>query len=138
MASTDSKSLYRRYIELLWRPEQLDEVLAPGFVAHDLPPGLPPGPEGMKAFRRLVEQAFPDLKPTIRDIIAEGDRVAARIDLEGTHTGNFMGVAPTGKHLATQLFEIVRIENDKIAERWVLRDRLSEFQQLGVLPAKLP
>jgi predicted ester cyclase len=138
MSPAENKALYRRYIELLWRPEELGEVLTPGFVAHDLPPGLPPGPEGLKAFRRLVERAFPDLKPIIRDIVAEGDKVAARVGLEGTHAGDFMGVAPTGKSLASELFEIVRIEGGKIAERWVLRDRLGEFQQLGVLPAKLP
>lgn len=138
MSLAENKRLYRRYVELLWHPEQLNEVLAPGFVAHDLPPGLPTGGEGLKALRRLIERAFPDLKPIIRDLIAEGDRVAARIALEGTHTGDFMGVAPTGKHLTTELFEIVRIEGDKIAERWVLRDRLGEFQQLEVLPAKLP
>ena len=99
---------------------------------------MPPGQDGLKALRRLVEHAFPDLKPTIRDILAEGDRVAARVGLEGTHRGDFMGVAATGRPVATEVFEIVRIEAGKIAERWVLRDRLSEFQQLGVLPAKLP
>lgn len=100
--------------------------------------GCQPGREGLKALRRLIEQAFPDLKPAIRDIIAEGDKVAAHIGLEGTHTGGFMGVTPTGKRVTTELFESVRIEGDKIAERWVLRDRRGEFQQLGVLPAKLP
>ena len=138
MSSVENKILYRRYIELLSRPDQLNEVLAPNFIAHDLPPGLPPGQEGLKAFRRLIEHAFPDLKPTIRDIVAEGDRVAARIGLEGTHSGDFMGVAATGRRIATELFEIVRIEAGKIAERWVLRDRLGEFQQLGILPAQLP
>lgn len=138
MSLAENKALYRRYIELLWRPEQLDEVLTADFVAHDLPPGLPRGREGLKALRRLVERAFPDLKPTIRDILAEDDKVAARIGLEGTHAGDFMGVAPTGNRVATELFEIVRIDGGKIAERWVLRDRLGEFQQLGVLPAKLP
>jgi len=138
MSSAENKALYRRYLELLSRPDQLNEVLAPNFIAHDLPPGLPPGPEGLKAFRRLIEGAFTDLKPSIRDIVAEGDRVAARIGLEGVHTGTFMGVAATGKKLATELFEIVRIEAGKIAERWVLRDRLGEFQQLGILPVQLP
>ena len=127
-----------KLIVAIIRPDRLNEVLAPNFVAHDLPPGLPPGQEGLKALRRIVEHAFPDLKPTIRDIIAEGDRVAARVGLEGTHRGDFMGVAPTGNHVTTELFEIVRIDGGKITERWVLRDRLGEFQQLGVLPPKLP
>lgn len=137
-SAAESKTLYRRYVELLWRPEQLDEVLAPDFVAHDLPPAMPAGREGLKAFRRLVERAFPDLKPTIHDIIAEDNKVAARIGLESTHTGDFLGIEPTGKRLTTELVEIVRIENEKIVERWVIRDRLREFQQLGVLPAKVP
>jgi predicted ester cyclase len=138
MSPQELKTLYRRYIDLLWVPDMLDEVLAPDFVAHDLPPGLPPGREWLKAFRRIVDKAFPDLKPTIRDLIAEDDKVAARVGLEGTHRGEFMGIAPTNNKLATELFEFVRIAEGKIVERWVMRDRLGELQQIGVLPPRVP
>ena len=117
MSSVENKALYRRYLELLSRSDQLNEVLTRNFVAHDLPPGMPPGQEGLKTFRRLIEAAFSDLKPTIHDIVAEGDRVAARIKLEATHAGDFMGMPATGRQIATELFEIVRIEAGKIAER---------------------
>lgn len=73
-------------------PDMLDEVLAPDFVAHDLPPGLPPAREGLKAFRRIVDKTFPDLKPTIRDLIAEDDKVAARVALEGNASGRVHGL----------------------------------------------
>jgi steroid delta-isomerase-like uncharacterized protein len=133
----EHKAIYRRYIELLWIPDRLDEVLASDFIAHDLPPGMPPGREGLKAFRRVVNKAFPDLKVEIVDLIAEGDRVAARLSLTGTHRGEFMGIAATNNQVKTQLFEIVRFSNGKIADRWVMRDRLDELQQLGALPRRL-
>ncbi|HYC25437.1 MAG TPA: ester cyclase [Roseiarcus sp.] len=137
MDAQEHKAIYRRYIELLWIPDRLDEVLASDFIAHDLPPGMPPGREGLKAFRRVVNKAFPDLKVEIVDLIAEGDRVAARLSLTGTHRGEFMGIAATNNQVKTQLFEIVRFSNGKIADRWVMRDRLDELQQLGALPRRL-
>jgi steroid delta-isomerase-like uncharacterized protein len=131
------KAIYRRYIELLWTPDRLDEVLASDFIAHDLPAAMPPGREGLKAFRRVVNKAFPDLKAEIVDIVAEGDRLAARLVLTGTHRAEFLGVAATNNQVKTQLFEFVRFANGKIVDRWVMRDRLDELQQLGALPRRL-
>jgi predicted ester cyclase len=133
----EHKALYRRYVELLRTPDGLDDVLASDFLAHDMPPGQPPGREGFKAFRRIVNRAFPDMKPEILDLIAEGDKVAARLVLAGTHRSEFMGIAPTNNRVTTELFEIVRIANGRIVDRWVMRDRLGELQQLGVLPARI-
>jgi len=130
------KAIYRRYIELLWTPDRLDEVLASDFIAHDLPAAMPPGREGLKAFRRIVNKAFPDLKAEIVDIVAEGDRVAARIAMTGTHRAEFLGVAATNNQVRTQLFEFVRFADGKIVDRWVMRDRLDELQQLGAFPRR--
>jgi steroid delta-isomerase-like uncharacterized protein len=136
MDAQQHKAIYRRYVELLWTPDRLDEVLASDFIAHDLPAAMPPGREGLKAFRRNVNRAFPDLKMEILDLIAEGDKVAARISLVGTHRAEFMGVAATNNQVKTQLFEIVRFSNGKIVDRWIMRDRLDELQQLGALPRR--
>jgi predicted ester cyclase len=81
-------------------------------------------------------KAIPGQTSEIRDIPCEGDKVAvaARMWLEGTHRGEFMGFAPTGKRGGAYVFEIARIENGKILERWALLDRASLIQQLGLPP----
>jgi len=113
----DNKDLFRRYVEALGRPERLADVLAPDFVAHDLPSGG--GGEALTAFRQAVKAATADQEITISDLIAEGDRVAARMTSRATHTGEFAGIAATDKPVVFEIFEIVRISQGRIAERWV-------------------
>jgi predicted ester cyclase len=82
--------------------------------------------------------AFPDFEATVEDIVAEGDTVAMRVTLRGTHDGPFMGVEPTGNPFEVRNMVFTRIEDGKIAERWVQPDTLSLMQQLGAveLPAR--
>jgi predicted ester cyclase len=83
----------------------------------------------------MVDTAMPDQEGQMEALIAEGDTVVGRWTLRGTHTGGpILGVPPTGKRLTVRLIEIVRVAGDKIVERWVLRDRLGELQQLVGLP----
>ena len=135
---TNHKDLYRRYIGALVikdgeaLDQALDQLLAADFVAHDLPGGLVDGRGALKAFRRRVHIGFPDQTLTINDLIAEGDRVAARLTAVGTHLGEFAGVPATGRRITAEIFDIVRIAEDKIAERWTMFDRgglLTELQQ---------
>jgi len=112
----DNKEIFRRYQDALRRPEQLLDVLAAEFVAHDLPGA---GREGLMAFRQAVNAATADEEFTISDLIAEGDRVAARMTSRSTHTGEFAGISATGKPIVFEIFEIVRISQGRIAERWV-------------------
>ena len=135
MSVIENKALYRRYLEILSarRLDLLDEVVSADFLGHDLLDHFPRGREGLKQFRHLVDVAFPDLEAVLHDIIAEDDRVAARVRLRGHHRGEFAGVQPTGRLIHMELFEIVRVEHAKIAERWVMRDRLSEMLQMGVI-----
>ena len=94
MSLEANKALYQRYFAILLAktPDKLDEVLAPTFVGHDLPPGLPPGPEALKRFRRMVDTAMPDQEGQLEALIAEGDTVVGRWTLRGTHTGGpFLG-----------------------------------------------
>ena len=130
----DNKEIFRRYVEALGKPDLLNDVLAPDFVAHDLPP--PGNRDALIAFRRVVMAAFPDQKGTILDLVAEGDRVAARMSAEQTHDRPFMGVPPTGKKIKIEIYGIARIANGKIAERWVaLKPSLAELvQQLRAGP----
>jgi predicted ester cyclase len=138
LAVTDHKDLYRRYVSALVIKDcegldhALDQVLAVDFVAHDLPGGLVDGCGALKAFRRQVHIGFPDQTLTIEDLIVEGDRVAARLTAVGTHLGEFVGIPATGRRIAAEVFDIVRIAEEMIAERWTMFDRgglRTELQQ---------
>ena len=90
MSLDDNKALYRRYIDEAFnggRVELLDQFLAPSYVFHDAPPGVPPGIEGVRQTIRMFHAAFPDLSITIEELVAEGDTVCTRAVTRGTHTG---------------------------------------------------
>ena len=131
MSVESNKSVYRNYVKVLTHPERLDEVNAQDFVAHDLPPHFPKGIEGIRTYRRAVMAGFPDQTSEIHDLVAEDDKVCARLVLRGTHSGEFNGMKPSGKTIAVEVYEIARIANGKVAERWCLLDRAALMQQLG-------
>ena len=133
MSTEENKALYLRYQDALRakNPDDLKAVLTPDFVGHDLPPGLPPGPESLILFRKMANEVFPDQKIVVEDLIAVDDRVVARLTMTQTHQAEFMGIPATGKPVAIELIEIDRIENGKIAERWAKLDWLNVLRQLG-------
>jgi predicted ester cyclase len=116
-SSMDNKEVYRRYQAALRRPDMLTEVLAPDFVAYDMAPGA--GTNEFVKYRRAVMASFPDQSGEILDIVAEGDRVAARSRTDQTHNGVFRGLPPSGKRFSFEVYEIVQIKEGKIAARWV-------------------
>jgi steroid delta-isomerase-like uncharacterized protein len=79
--------------------------------------------------------AFPDIRHTIRDLLVDGDRAAARIEFEGTHQGEFMGIPATGNSISVPAVNIFRFDGGKIAESWISSDSLGMLQQLGAMPA---
>jgi predicted ester cyclase len=110
-----------------------DEVLAPNYVNHDFPMPVP-GREGLKQVLSLFRAAFPDLRVSIEDEVAEGDRVASRGYFAGTHRGEFMGLAPTGKPINVAYIDMWRVENGQLVENWVRMDMVGMMQQLGAIP----
>lgn len=93
---------------------------------------------GRPAIRESMERffaAFPDCSATVEDAIAEGDLVAMRVTLSGTHDGEFMGIEPTGREFEVGNMVFTRLDDGKIAERWVQPDALGLLAQLGVEPA---
>ncbi len=112
------------------RPEVADQIVAPAFVVHGTPRTDARGPEAIKATERLLRAAFPDLHFTLDDMIAEGDRVAVRWSMRGTHRAEFMGVPATGRQVCLQACVIFRIENGCIAELWPVIDHAGLLQQL--------
>jgi len=139
MSTEQNKALFRRLMEEVFdrgNISLIDELFAPDFVEHEeLPPGIAAGSEGVKQLSTMFRSAFPDFKATIDDIIAEGDKVVVRGTWSGTHKGEFMGIAPTGKRVSFGVIDIVRIEGGKFVEHWGQMDNMGLMQQLGLIPA---
>jgi len=137
MSREQNKALLSRMIEEVFNRGKIslvDDFLAPDFVEQEeLPPGIPPGPEGVKQLSSLFRSAFPDLKVKIDDTIADGDKVVVRCTWSGTHKGEFMGIPPTGKSVSFGVIDIVRFAGGKIVEHWGQMDAMRMMQQLGAV-----
>ena len=135
MSIEENKTIVHRYQEI-YNSNDLDrlaEVVSDDVLTPNIMPGIPTGLEGAKAAHRLMLAGFPDYETVIEDIFAEGDKVAARITMTGTNTGEFMGIPATGKRVEFTGIYIARIANGKIVEHWGEEDSVSLLQQLGVL-----
>ncbi len=110
------------------------EVVADGCVDNDPAPGQGAGPEGFKAFFTDMRSAFPDLKVEPQTMVSEGDKVAFAYTLTGTHDGEFMGIAATGKPIEIRGMQIGRFEDGKMVERWGSSDELGILKQIGSAP----
>jgi len=137
MSTEENKALIRRAYEEAFNQRKLavlDELDTPDFVVHNASTTMQ-GLEAFKQFLSLYLTAFADALFTVEDLIAEGDKVVARHTFRGTHTGNLMGIAPTGKQVTTTGVTITRFANGKGVELWGNSDDLGLLQQLGAVPA---
>jgi len=136
MSTEENKALPRRFWEEFNKGNLAigDEQIATNYVGHI--PGMEDvrGPEGMKQLLTMYRTAFPDLHYTVEDMVAEGDRVVVRFTATGTHQGDLMGIAPTGKQVTVTAMSINRIVGGKIVEEWESVDQLAMLQQIGVVP----
>ncbi len=105
------------------------EVVAHGLAAESL------DRSGVEAFYSLLWSAFPDLRISVDDMVGEGDRVAWRLTVKGTHEGEFRGVSPTGVAVTFGAQYLFRFRDGAIVERWTNFDRLGVMVQLGAIPA---
>ena len=137
MSTTENKALVRRLFAAIDSGDLavFDDIFAPEIpLDGNRVFGNQAGPEGMKHHSGAVKNAIPDLKHTVHDMIAEGDIVAVRWTLTGTHKGAFRGIAPTGKWVSASFMEMFRFKDGKIVERWTEGDRLGMLQQIGAIP----
>jgi predicted ester cyclase len=136
--SEQNKAIVRRLFEELWNKGNLsvaDQLFTPNYTHHDSSsPDFGYGPESERKRATLYRSAFPDLRLTIEDLIAEGDTVMARWSGHGTHKGNLNEIAPTGKQFTISGVTIARFVNGKLSEGFVNWDALGLMQQLGVVP----
>lgn len=138
MSTEDNKAIAHRIIKEFSNEKRLgllDDLFAEDFVNHSPGPGYGSDREGLKQFMSLFHAAFPDMLTTIDDLVAGQDKVAIRMTGRGTHTGDLMGIPPTGKHVTVTSISIISIVDGKVAERWNITDILSLLQQLGVSPS---
>ena len=137
--SAETKAVARRLLEEVFNAGNLDlvdELVAPEFVNHDaaLPEPIV-GIEGTKASISGYREAFPDLHIKIEEQIAEGEYVSTRWSARGTHEGDLIGIAPTGKQATVTGITIDRVADGRLVESWTNWDTLGMLQQLGVVPA---
>ena len=132
----ENKAQFRRTYEELLNEGNLavaEELVAPDFVNHEAPPGRNRGPESMRGLATMLRTAFPDLHFTIEELVAEGDTVAGRLTMSGTHQGPLMSMPPTGRSVQQDHMHFVRFRDGKAIEHWGVRDDLGMMQQLGVI-----
>jgi len=116
--------------------QAIDELVAPDAVIHTPLPLEATGAEASKELFRRLHRAYPDLHVTIEDLIEEGDTVAMRNTVTGTHQGEYMGIPPTGKAVRYNEVIVLRFAEGRVAETWAVVDVLSQLTQLGVIPAR--
>jgi predicted ester cyclase len=128
----------RRYFAEAWSEghlDVLDDLLAADYINHTpSTPNPPPGPAGLKPIVAAFRVAFPDLRFTVEDVVVDGDRVAVRVRMEGTHTGPLFDIAPTRRHVSVEQMNLERFRGDRIVEHWRVTDELGLMRQLGVVP----
>lgn len=137
MTPTENKTLVRDAMEQVLHQKRLSSVpeyFAPNYVYHV--PGMEPirGADNYRQFLASVFEAFPDMRHTIEDQIAEGDRVATRWTVTATHRGAFMGMAANGRKLTLEGMLFSRIVDGQVVEEWDCYDNVQLQQQLGAAP----
>ena len=135
--SDENKKLVQRLIREAQEGGNLaviDELMAEDFVDHSPLPGLPPTREGVAMLFAGMKQAFPDLRITIEEQIADEEKVVSRKTFEGTHRAPFLGIAATGNPIKFEVIDILTVRGGKFREHRVVADLMTLMRQLGALP----
>ena len=139
MTAQDNAATYRRWFDegcSQGNLDLVDELYSPDYVSHSFGPDFPPTREGLKRFIRAWHEGMPDVRFRAEDVVAEGDRVAGRFRVRGTHTGTLFGIPATGKQVDMGLMVFARFdEAGKWVEDWAVVDQFAMLQQLGVVRA---
>ena len=135
--STDNKAIVRRYYEDMWNRWDLavaDEIIAADVTFRGSLAVTVRRREGFKEYVNLVRSAFPDFHNAVETLIAEDDKVVARLTYRGTHEGEMFGIAPTGKRVTYAGCAIFTLAGGQVVDGWVLGDTLGMMRQLGAVP----
>ena len=132
MSLEENKAVIRRWFEAENKKDlsQIEDIVAPDFVDHT---NQLRSREEYKQYITTFIKGFPDFHETIEDMIAEGDKVWVRFKFSGTHTGEYLGLAPTGKRITVECVDIFRMVDGKVVEEWEVADGLDFLKQLGLV-----
>jgi steroid delta-isomerase-like uncharacterized protein len=136
-----NKTMVRQAMDEMFTQGNLaavDKYVAADYVEHQPMPGAPAGREGLKQTITILRRAFPDARFNVEDVIAEGDKVVVRSTITGTHKGDYMGIAATGKPFTMTAIDILRVQNGKAVEHWGNEDDLGLLVQLGAVTLPAP
>jgi steroid delta-isomerase-like uncharacterized protein len=136
VSTATNKAIVRRYLEKVFNERRIDlfeEFLVENYQIHGA--GIASGREAAKEWLKMIGAAFPDMRLTFEDMIAEGDRVVIRGAFSGTHQGELFGIPATDKRVTQSSVFIFRLVKGEIVEGWYATNDLDLMQQLGVLPA---
>ncbi len=132
-----NKAMVRRFFEEVWSTGDIgrrDDFLHADYRGHMAGAEAPIDRDGWTAWFQGFRVAFPDARFTVEDLLGEGDRVAARLTMRGTHAGALNGIPPTGRAVVVTGMSIERLVGGRIVEGWNQNDALGLLTQLGVLP----
>lgn len=133
----ENKQLIRQFFELLdgHDTERMGQLLISSTNYSFHPSGRPSMDwNAHKQLLAIVTRAFPDLCHNIIDMVADGDKVAVRMSVTGTHKGEFQGIPPSGRTVSLDEMAFVTITDGKITEGWIISDTMSFMQQIGAVP----
>ena len=136
MSTTEAnKQIVRDYFKAFLASDEAwwQAHIAPSFRRHD--PGLPfevVGPHGVRKLAEALLPGIPDMELPIADLVAEGEKVLARLSVKGTHSGDLMGVPATGAKIDIGVLDLFHIRDGKLIEHWALLDNLGLMRQIGL------
>jgi steroid delta-isomerase-like uncharacterized protein len=135
--ATGNKEIVRRVLEDVWKdPAVIDQLVSSDYIGYDAALTEPiRGPQGAKDNFKQYSEAFEGAQIRVKDQIAEGDAVATRWEGRGRHTGDLMGIPPTGKEIIVEGLNFTRVQDGKIVEEWSNWDTLGMLQQIGAIPS---
>ena len=138
MSAEENKAVVRRFFDELNRGNvsALDDLLDDQYTGHFTGVPVPMNRQSLKQFVDLSAGPFPDFSHQIEDLLAEDDKVVARVTYSGTHRREFMGLPATGKQVRFSGINIFWLKGGKVVEQWSQSDQLSMLQQMGAIPAQ--
>jgi predicted ester cyclase len=110
--------------------DRLDQFFAEGFTSHNMPPGLPQGIDGVRAFFQVFLDGLSEIEVTVDELVADGDRVAVATTTSGVHSGDLLGVAPSDRRISVTGIDMVRVDGGRIVEHRGLTDTVGLLRQL--------
>jgi steroid delta-isomerase-like uncharacterized protein len=134
--TAENKALIRRLFDEVLnggRLDLLDRLIGNDYVEHNPAPNQAAGAAGVRSKIETLRAAFPDLRFVLEELIGEGEVVAVRYRWQGTHGGNFLGIAPTGRKIAVRGMDFYRLADGRLVEHWDNVDEFGMLSQLGDL-----